>query len=79
MTQEQLVSLYQSSKSNISDHIKHIISEGELDYSSTVRKFRIVQKEGDREVLRNINHNNLDMIINLFLNSFLFQKDKKCL
>ena len=42
MTQDQLVSLYQSSKSNISDHIKHIISEGELDESSTVRKFRQV-------------------------------------
>lgn len=63
MTQDQLVSLYQSSKSNISEHIKHIISEGELDESSTVRKFRIVQKEGDREVVRNINHYNLDMII----------------
>ena len=63
MTQDQLVSLYQSSKSNISDHIKHIFSEGELDESSTVRKFRIVQKEGDREVVRNINHYNLDMII----------------
>lgn len=63
MTQDQLVSLYQSSKSNISEHIKHIISEGELDESSTVRKFRIVQKEGNREVVRNINHYNLDMII----------------
>lgn len=63
MTQDQLVSLYQSSKSNISEHIKNIISEGELDESSTVRKFRIVQKEGDREIIRNINHYNLDMII----------------
>ena len=52
-----------SSKSNISNHIKHIISEGELDESSTVRKFRIFQKEGDSEVVRNINHYNLDMII----------------
>lgn len=63
MTQDQLVSLYQSSKSNISEHIKHIFDEGELDESSTVRKFRIVQNEGEREVIRNVNHYNLDMII----------------
>ena len=63
MTQDQLVSLYQSSKSNISEHIKHILDEGELDESSTVRKFRIVQNEGEREVIRNVNHYNLDMII----------------
>ena len=63
MTQDQLVSLYQSSKSNISEHIKHILYEGELDENSTVRKFRIVQKEGEREVMRNVNHYNLDMII----------------
>ena len=48
MTQDQLVSLYQSSKSNISEHIKHILDEGELDENSTVRKFRIVQNEGER-------------------------------
>ena len=58
-----MVLLYQSSKSNISEHIKHIISEGELDENSTVRKFRIVQKEGDREDVRIINHYDLDMII----------------
>jgi len=63
MTQDQLISLYQSSKSNISEHIKHILYEGELDENSTVRKFRIVQKEGEREVMRNVNHYNLDMII----------------
>ena len=63
MTQDQLVSLYQSSKSNISEHIKHILYDGELDENSTVRKFRIVQKEGEREVMRNVNHYNLDMII----------------
>lgn len=63
MTQDQLVSLYQSSKSNISEHIKHILDEGELDENSTVRKFRIVQNEGEREVIRNVNHYNLDMII----------------
>ena len=62
-TKEQLTLLYQSSKSNMSEHIKHIFDEGELDESSTVRKFRIVQNEGNREVVRNINHYNLDIII----------------
>lgn len=40
----QLVELYQSSKANISEHIRHIFEEGELDENSVVRKFRTVQK-----------------------------------
>jgi len=43
LTQAQLVDLYQSSKANISEHIKHIFEEGELDEEATVRKFRTVQ------------------------------------
>ena len=43
LTQRQLVELYQSSKANISEHIKNIYDEGELDQESTVRKFRTVQ------------------------------------
>jgi len=65
LTQAQLVELYQSSKANISEHIKHIFEEGELDEKSTVRKFRIVRVEGNREVAREITHYNLDMIISL--------------
>ena len=65
LTQAQLVDLYQSSKANISEHIKHIFEEGELDEKSTVRKFRIVRVEGNREVAREITHYNLDMIISL--------------
>ena len=65
LTQAQLVELYQSSKANISEHIKNIFLEGELDESSTVRKFRTVQKEGERIVERDIVHYNLDMIISL--------------
>lgn len=45
LTQAQLVELYQSSKSNVSEHIKHIYEEGELEKSSTVRNFRTVQKK----------------------------------
>ncbi len=65
LTQAQLVELFQSSKANISEHIKNIYDEGELDEESTVRKFRTVQIEGDRSVTRNIVHYNLDMIISL--------------
>ncbi len=65
LTQAQLVDLFQSSKANISEHIKNIYAEGELDEKSTVRKFRTVQIEGGREVTRNIVHYNLDMIISL--------------
>ncbi len=56
LTQAQLVELFQSSKANISEHITNIYEEGELDKESTARKFRTVQIEGGREVIRNIVH-----------------------
>lgn len=65
LTQAQLCELYQTSKSNVSEHIKNIFDEGELDEISTVRKFRTVQIEGDRTVTREQLHYNLDMIISL--------------
>lgn len=65
LTQAQLVELYQSSKANVSEHIKHIFEEGELNPESTVRKFRTVQIEGNRSVEREIEHYNLDMIISI--------------
>lgn len=65
MTQAQLVELYQSTKSNVSEHIKNIFEEGELDKDSTVRKFRTVQNEGNRTVKREMTYYNLDMIISL--------------
>ena len=63
LTQDQIVQLFESSKANISEHIKNILSEGELKEEATVRNFRIVQNEGTREVSRNIRHYNLEMII----------------
>ena len=63
LTQAQLVQLYHSSKANISEHITHIFDEGELDPEATVRKFRTVQMEGTREVVRDLSHYNLDVII----------------
>ena len=65
LTQSQLAEIYQSSKSNISEHIKHIFEDGELVMDATVRNFRIVQTEGSRSVERDIAHYNLDMIIAL--------------
>ncbi|MCS6267395.1 MAG: virulence RhuM family protein [Vampirovibrio sp.] len=63
LNQAQLVELFQSSKSNISEHIKTIFEDGELSELATVRNFRTVQKEGERTVSRDITHYNLDMII----------------
>jgi len=65
LTQAQLVELYQSNKANVSEHIKHIFEEGELAEETTVRKFRTVQIEGEREVSREQTFYNLDMIISL--------------
>jgi prophage maintenance system killer protein len=63
LTQAQMIALFESSKANISEHIKHIFSSGELDDNSTVRKFRTVQREGKREVARDRMHYNLDVVI----------------
>src|SRR5690554_7110661 len=63
LTNNQLVELFDSSKANVSEHIKHIFQLKELEESSTVRKFRTVQKEGDRQVTRQRVHYNLDVII----------------
>ena len=65
LTQAQMCELYQTSKSNVSEHIKHIFEEGELAKEATVRKFRTVQTEGSRNVEREVEHYNLDMIIAL--------------
>lgn len=62
LTQQQLVELYQSSKSNVSEHIKHIFEEGELDEESVVRKFRTTAADGKNY---NTTYYNLDMIISL--------------
>ncbi len=65
LTQNQLVEIYQTSKSNVSEHIKHIFEDGELVKEATVRKFRTVQIEGSRKVEREVEHYNLDMVIAL--------------
>lgn len=62
LTQMQLVTLYQSSKANVSEHIKHIFEEGELLKDSVVRNFRTTAADGKNY---NVEHYNLDMIISL--------------
>ena len=65
LTQQQMSELFQTSRTNVVEHIKHIYEERELDEISTCRNFRQVRKEGNREVTRQILHYNLDMIISL--------------
>jgi hypothetical protein len=65
LTQAQMVELLDSSKGNVSEHIKNVFSEGELDEKTTVRDFRTVQNEGDRQVERNVKYYNLDVIISV--------------
>ena len=65
LTQQQMSELFQTSRTNVVEHIKHIYEEGELDEISTCRNFRQVRKEGNREVTRQIAYYNLDMIISL--------------
>jgi hypothetical protein len=65
LTQAQMGQLFGKDKRTISEHISNIFNEGELEKSSTVRKFRTVQTEGNREVERELDHYNLDVIISV--------------
>ena len=57
--------LFGKAKSTISEHIKNVFDEGELERDPTVRKFRTVQTEGQREVSRDLEYYNLDVIISV--------------
>ncbi len=65
LTQAQLCELFQKSKATVSEHIKNVFEEAELDSTATVRKFRTVQQEGGRTVERELEHYNLDVIISV--------------
>ena len=65
LTQKQIAEIYDKDVKTINAHIKNIYEEGELNESSTISFFKIVQKEGNRQVSRDIQHYNLDMIIAL--------------
>ena len=68
LTQAQLTEIYQTSKSNVSEHIKHIFEDGELDKEVVVRKFRTTSQHGAIEgkmQTHEVTYYNLDMIIAL--------------
>ena len=63
ITQKMLAVLYEVETNTINYHIKKIFEDSELQEDSTIRKFRIVQNEGSRQVSRDVDHYNLQMII----------------
>lgn len=63
LSQRLMAELYQVSVKTINEHLVNIYGEGEIDRDSTIRKFRIVQREGAREVSRNVDHYSLDAIL----------------
>jgi hypothetical protein len=65
LSQKQMAELFDKDVKTINEHIQNVYSEGELQKDPTVRNFRIVQKEGDRAVSRDIEHYNLDVIISV--------------
>lgn len=63
MTQKSLADLYQVSIKTINEHILNIFEDGELPKDSTIRKFRIVQNEGSRQVKREVLHYNFNLVL----------------
>lgn len=63
LTQALMAELYQRDVRTINEHLQNIYAEEELDPAATIRKFRIVRQEGDREVVRTVDHYNLDAIL----------------
>ncbi len=65
LTQQKMADVFGVAKSTISEHLSNIYDSGELEKQATVRKFRTVQIEGEREVARNLEYYNLDAIISV--------------
>ena len=65
LTQNQMAELFDKNRKTITEHINNIYKELELQRDSTSRKFQLVQKEGGREIVREIEHYNLDVIISV--------------
>jgi len=70
LTQPLMAELYQTTQQNISQHIQNIYEEGELQQEATHKKFLSVRQEGKRQVQRNLEYYNLDMIISVGYRSF---------
>lgn len=65
LSQKQMAELFGKDVRTVNEHIKNLFSEGELEQKPTIRNFRIVRQEGSREVAREIEHYNLDVIISV--------------
>ena len=65
LTQNLIAELYQKSVPTINEHLSNIYSESELEQNATIRNFRIVRKEGTREVARDVAHYNLEAILSV--------------
>ena len=65
LTQSQMADLFQTTKQNISLHIQNVYSEKELEKGGTVKEYLTVQSEGGRQVKREMEHYNLDVIISV--------------
>ena len=63
LTQRRIADLFSKDVRTVNEHLSNIFKEGELTQEATIRKFRIVQREGDRDVTREVDHYNLDAII----------------
>ena len=63
LTQALMAELFQKDVRTINEHLANIFQEGELGREATIRKFRIVRREGSREVAREVEHYNLEVII----------------
>ncbi len=65
LSQQQIADLFQTSRTNVVEHIRHVYDEGELDEAATCRNFRQVRTEGTRQVARELPFYNLDLIISV--------------
>jgi prophage maintenance system killer protein len=65
LSQQQIAELFETSRSNVVEHIHHVYDEGELEESATCRNFRQVRLEGSRQVARELPFYNLDLIISV--------------
>lgn len=63
LSQREISELFDKDVRTVSEHIQNVFSDGEVDAQATIRKFRIVQSEGDREVAREVDFYNLDVIL----------------
>ncbi|MDD5483750.1 MAG: virulence RhuM family protein [Kiritimatiellae bacterium] len=65
LSQKLMADLFQKDVRTINEHIRNVFEEGELNQAATIRKFRIVQKEGERDVTREVDFYNLDVVISV--------------